>query len=101
MWGVTLSRYACSLENVVSSVRINNIGRFRIRATTRRTIRYESVYTDSPIEYGTNPRTPVIQFPTDFQRHVTFGQTYTLNEASFVVPTNTPHPAENGVTITY
>jgi hypothetical protein len=52
--GGTLTQYTCSLENVVSSVGINNIGRFRIRATTRESDRYESVFIDS-LEYSVTP----------------------------------------------
>ena len=67
IFGVTVSRYACSLENVVSSVRINNIGRFRIKATTRLSDRYESVFIDSP-EYSTlSPQTVTFTGVVNFE----------------------------------
>jgi len=96
------------------NVTINSIGTFIIRATTRASIRYESVFIDSPIEHGTTRRIPVLRFPPappapptpppttpTFITQVTFGTPYTLREAFFSIPAGTPDPAANGVTIQY
>lgn len=100
-WGGTRTQYTCSLENVVSSVRINNIGRFKIRATTKRSDRYESTNFYSSIETSTTLRIPVMAFPSTFSKSVTFDQPYTFNRATFIIPLGTPDPATNGVTISY
>ena len=88
------------------NVKINSTGSFstgsfRIRATTQASIRYESVYINSHTEYSTTLRVPVLEFPTNFQTQVTFGETYTLREAFFSIPPGTLDPAANGVTINY
>jgi surface protein len=98
IWGGTLTRYTCSLENLVSSVRINNIiGRFSLRATTRESVRYNSITIPSSILTDTTRRQPVIAFPASFIETVTFGQTYQLNQAVFTYPSTPP----SGVTISY
>jgi hypothetical protein len=84
----TLSRYACSLENVVSSVRINSIGRFRIRATTRLSNRYESVFIDS-LEYSVTPPQTVT-----FTGTVNFETIY-VNSSNQVVS----NPVSGGFTV--
>ena len=106
IWGGTRSRYACSLENVVSSVTINNIGKFKIKATTKISDRYESTNFYSSIETATTRRIPVIAFPSTafpstFNTQVIFDQPYTFNEPTFNFPSGTPNPATNGVTISY
>lgn len=90
------------------NIRINSTGSFRIRATTRESTRYESVYIDSPMGFNnynsTTRRIPVLVFPANFQTQVTFGTPYTLREAFFSIPAGTPpppDPAANGVTIQY
>jgi surface protein len=93
-------RYTCSLENSLL-VTINSIGKFRIRATTTKSVRYDSIDFYSSPEYSTSRRRPVIEFPSTFVKSATFGQPYTLREATFIYPPGTPNPAANGVTITY
>jgi hypothetical protein len=65
--GFTISRYTCSLENIASSVTINNIGRFRIRATTRLSDRYESVFIDSQEYAVTSPQTVTFTGTVNFE----------------------------------
>ena len=99
---------------LTTSVRINNIGKFKIKATTEKSDRYESTYFYSPKETTTIPRIPVIEFPPPppappttppttptFITQVTFGTPYTLREAFFRIPADTRDPATNGVTINY
>jgi surface protein len=83
---------------LVSSVRINNIGRFRLTATTTQSVRYNAITIPSPTETATTRRRPVIVFPISFIRNVTFGQTYNFFQPTF---DGTPNPAADGVTITY
>ena len=93
-------RYTCSLENFLL-VTINSIGKFRIRATTTKGVRYESIDFYSSPEYSTSRRRPVIEFPSTFVKSATFGQPYIFNTPTFIYPPGTPNPAANGVTITY
>jgi surface protein len=99
---------------LTTSVRINNIGKFKIKATTEKSDRYESTFFYSPIETTTTRRIPVIEFPPPppapptpppttptFITQVTFGTPYTLREAFFRIPADTRDPATNGVTISY
>jgi surface protein len=99
--GGTLTQYTCSLENIASSVTINNIGRFKLTATTTKSVRYNAITIPSPMETATTRRRPVIVFPISFQTRRIFGETYNFFQPTFDVPPGTPHPAENGVTITY
>ena len=84
---------------VQTSVRIESAGRFIITATTRKSLRYEQVIFRSSELQASDPRTPVINFPTSgFTSSVIFGvQPYQLNQAVFTYPSPTP----SGVTITY
>ena len=84
---------------VQTSVRIESAGRFIITATTRKSLRYEQVTFRSSELQASDPRTPVINFPTSgFTGSVIFGvQPYQLNQAGFTYPSTTP----SGVTISY
>ena len=101
---VTISQPTPTERSLPLNVRINSAGTFRIKATTTETRRYESVSIYSPVGSNYNSttrRSPVIKFPSTFVESVTFGQTYIFNVPTFDVPPGTPHPAENGVTMTY
>jgi surface protein len=97
--GFTISRYACSLENVAASVTLNRSGRFRMIASTQQSNRFNSNQITSRREYLNVTRNPIILFPEPptFITQITFGQTYTLQPATFTYP----NPIFDGLAITY
>ena len=93
--GFTISRYAYSLENFVSSVTINSIGSFRIRATTRLSDRYESTDFYSH-EYAVTPPRMIPTFNPTWNPIPTVlvtGDAVTLTSPEFTFPA-APVPAE-------
>jgi surface protein len=83
---------------VPAYVTVNKIGKFRIIANTIRSDRFENPEIISGIEYNTELLSPVITFPPDFTKQITFGQTYTLAPVIFTYPTN---PVAAGISVTY
>ena len=79
-------------------VTVNKIGKFRIIGNTIRSDRFENREIISDIEYNTELLSPVITFPPDFTKQITFGQTYILAQVSFTHPTN---PITAGISVTY
>ena len=83
---------------VPAYVTVNKIGKFRIIGNTIRSDRFEKREIISDIEYNTELLSPVITFPPDFTKQITFGQTYTLALVIFTYPTN---PVAAGISVTY